>query len=358
VVFNINLTKYQAKPVGNNRAIEFGGYTGAGSFYIVPQAATGNIALWVWKADNTGWYATADVIGAADVTSGYHTLAVSWDTSASNYKVWWDGALKATVSGQGVTPGSSSFSLAGHAAGWRFDYDDIKLYSKRLSDAEVTALTGTVLTTDVNTLVRFGYDSTLAGEYNAVTTINRSTSGRKSVVVDRDMFLLGTDDYMEAPDPLDGSLDFDVPDDFTVVEVLRVHPTASSQSTLAKMDYSSGSGWRLQREPTDRVIGKITGTVTNWVEPANGTFPDRTANIVAMRRRVSDDTVAMFVNGISVLSETDTSTSSLANNLPLRIGRHSATGDEYAAMEFIGAAIWKRALTDDEIGYLAGEFGV
>lgn len=194
-------------------------------------------------------------------------------------------------------------------------------------------------------LVVFGGTAFSYGAAKTVT-INRSASGRKTVVVDRDLFLFGTDDYMECPDALDGSLDIDADDSFTVLAVLRTYGSFSGAVIAKRFANQAGQGWQLrgwghiQRVSFD--VGDGDAVATSVV--AAGSFDGR---VTIASGVLSNTSVIALHDAVAGSPGTRPATSS-AVTLPVQIGRF---GDAtyYTDMEFIGAAIIRRALSVAEI---------
>lgn len=180
----------------------------------------------------------------------------------------------------------------------------------------------------------------------ATVTINRSTSGRKSVAVVQDVLLFGTDDYLEVPDS--DLLDFGANASFTVMAVTRQWPTLSSfAAVVAKMSGAGGTGYRMVDISTpesyvaigdgvgfaDRIIAMPAGALS-----VRGMIVDRGAQTIATSL------------GATVSATASTSTiGSTANALALRIGSYPSGPAGPVANEFRGSAIWRRALTAAEV---------
>ena len=65
----------------------------------------------------------------------------------------------------------------------------------------------------------------------------------------------------------------------------------------------------------------------------------------------------MFMTGTaSADTASSSAVDSVSNSLPLRVGRESDTATSYADMEFVAAAVFRRALTAGEIATLTTYF--
>lgn len=186
-----------------------------------------------------------------------------------------------------------------------------------------------------------------------VWTLNRSATGRKLAVVDRDLLLLGTDDYLEVADsPL---LNFGAGDKFSAVVLVRRYGSLASEVFLAKRDGAAGSdvGYNIR---------------SSGASPANTLFlvSDGTSESNASATGIPASGIATLFCGIrgngmragspdSLTSGSDVTTGTLSNSDVLRIGRYSGAGTAYGDFEFIAAAIFRFALTADELIRLKGE---
>lgn len=236
-------------------------------------------------------------------------------------------------------------------------------------DVGARAATGNVTTGRIyRAQVRDGIDGTLVADFDpsrsqephtsfvAATgetwTINRTSTGRKAVLVDRPLLLFGTDDYLEVPDHAD--LDFGSAEDATVVWVGRLHGTTANQALVAKKsDFTTAAGYAIDRG---------TGGLTPRVMLADGTNnPTATAPVVVagtatLAALVRNGGLTGVKNGTAGTPATDTSVDA-SNAEVLRFGRLSGAGTSYSDMEFIGAAIFRKALTEAELARVAREFG-
>jgi hypothetical protein len=208
----------------------------------------------------------------------------------------------------------------------------------------------TVFDADFTTSITSGAQATFTeSSANAATvTINRSASGRKSVAVVRPVWLFGTDDFFETPD--NDLLDFGAGDSFTVVAVVRQWATpASFGYYLAKRANIGGAGYALLSNDTAQAARA-------FIEGASGNTANDTSAVAAgsLRaysavRNTSADTLQAYVNATATAASTDTTTGSLANSEVFRIGSVSGTASSYQDFELLAVAVFRRALTADEI---------
>lgn len=180
---------------------------------------------------------------------------------------------------------------------------------------------------------------------NAVVTINRSATGRKSTVVDRDQLLFGVDDHLEIADAAD--LNFAHADSFTVVQVQRLYglPTASATNYIAKRtgDTAANTGWALRSGlSSSNLVAQVADGTT--LVTAQQAMVSGVMDLHALVRNVAVPNVSSYVGG-SGTATADASANSLLNTEVMRIGRLSGAGTEYADFAWMGAAVFREALT-------------
>jgi hypothetical protein len=218
----------------------------------------------------------------------------------------------------------------------------------------------TVFDADFTTGITSGAQTTFTeSSANAATvTINRATSGRKSVAVTRPILLFGTDDYLEVAD--NDLLDFAASDSFTVVAIQRVWATQSTaRSLIAKKADSTAAtqGWALSSGSTTALQGQMqVGDATNGVTSVSASRTNGTLQVISGVRNTATDTVTTWLNNTAGTSITDTTTSTSANAEVMRIGRLSGAGTGYADMELVAAAVWRRALNANEIATIVNRY--
>jgi hypothetical protein len=193
-------------------------------------------------------------------------------------------------------------------------------------------------------------------------TINRSTSGRKAVAVTHPVWLFGTDDYMEVSD--NDLIDFGASDSFTVLWIGRAWDTyATSQTLIAKRaaHNAANAGYSLASGITASEILYRLGDGSAQSLPVSAARTSGLFAVAAGVRNVATDNATVYLNGTVGTPATDNTTTTLANAEALRVGRLSGAGTSYGDQEFIAAAIFRRALTSDEIStittYYQGRVG-
>ena len=209
----------------------------------------------------------------------------------------------------------------------------------------------TVFDADFTTGITSGGQTSFTCTTGQTVTINRATSGRKSVAVVRNVLLFGTDDYLEIAD--NDLLDFGASDSFTVMVSWREHATVPSFARYVSKMQTASPGWEFLHNSTISGRSYITitdGAATTDTSGRAGTYTQGSANTVVAVRNTAADTLLHYNNGVAAGSAaTDTTTGTLANSATVRIGRASGAGANYADMELISVAVWRRALTTNEI---------
>lgn len=186
--------------------------------------------------------------------------------------------------------------------------------------------------------------ATFVGREGLTWTCARTAAGKKLAIVDRAMFLLGTDDYFEIADHAD--LDFAAGEDFTIMLVFRTYAPTETSLILSKRSLSAPPGYDLQL-----FGGNVFLTVRDAAnaQPSVGAPAAGELARAAGRRDTTAGEVDALLDGVAGASIADPTTD-LTNAVPLRIGRSAGAGSpSYANMEVVAAAIVREALTDAEI---------
>jgi hypothetical protein len=219
-------------------------------------------------------------------------------------------------------------------------------------------LTETTKVLDVDTSV---ITSGAAISFTALTgqtvTINRGTSGRKTVAVVSPVWLFGTDDYMEVAD--NALLDFGASDSFTVLAVVRQwnNPAATQRLLSKKFGDSTAAGYMLFSSTANSVVFDTGDGVLRSFDTQANTWSGGLGVVSGVR--VAGATVAAGFNGLVSGTSADGSVNSLSNSGALRV---SSTGGgssiaAFADMELISVALFRRALSSSEIQVISDYFG-
>lgn len=215
----------------------------------------------------------------------------------------------------------------------------------------------TVLDVDTS-LIGSGSATSFAATTGQTVTINRSTSGRKSVAVVERVWLFGTDDYMEVTD--NALLDFDASESLTVVAAHRVWNTQGTNDTLvAKKDNTTNTtqGWSVSGGSSTALA--VQSQIGDGAAGITATSSNRVAGELTITAAVRDsaaDTLTVYRNDTPGSAVTDTTTGSLSNSEAIRIARLSGAGAEYSDMELVGIAVFRRALSASEVAQVTAYY--
>jgi hypothetical protein len=198
-------------------------------------------------------------------------------------------------------------------------------------------------------LVTGGSQTAYTDGLGVVWAVNRSTAGRKAVCVVAPCWLFGTDDYMEVPD--NDLLDFALADSFTVVAAVRQWSTIPTDGQIVskRNGDNAAAGWALSSITTANTVRMmiLDGTLAPM---ATASLTLGSLSTLAGTRNGTTHVIGVSINGATASTTTDTATTSQANALPLRVGRYSAGATTlYSDMEFVAAAIFRRALSATEV---------
>jgi hypothetical protein len=295
------------------------------------------------------------------------TLDVNNGAAGNDVKFWMsdDGTswtqLGATVTAAGVT--SIDPGTVGVRVGMR-DGDQLsagKFYRAMVLDG----IGGTTIVDIDCAAITSGSATSFTATVGGTCTVDRTTSGRKTALVGGwagggSLFLFGTDDYLHIADHAD--LDFTASDSFTLLTCHRAWGTLGTNDVLlAKKANTTAAttGWSLTAGSSTAAQGQgQIGDGTNGTTAVSGSRTAGALSTTITVRNVTADTLTTYLDGTAGTPVTDATTGTLANSEAMRVGRLSGAGTEYADMELVAAAIWRRALTVDEIdvvlAYLTG----
>jgi hypothetical protein len=294
-------------------------------------------------------------ISAADKLPLWVRVTYEVDTGAGQYAmifytstngVTWS-QLGTTLTAASVTPFNSNESVT---VGRRADVDSNSVpFGGRIYQAQMlNGIDGaTVLSVDTS-LITTGAATTFTAATGQTVTIDRSTSGRKSVAVVSPVWLFGTDDYMEVAD--NALLDFTQSEDFTLVTVVRAWGTASALETTATKKGSSGGGAAgyLLGINTSNVTTSRIADGTNQSVVTNGSYSSGVVSVIGFIRDGAAGTMQNFTNNTFAASSSVTMNATAENNVPFRVGRF-AIGTNYFNGEVLAVALYRRKLSAAEI---------
>lgn len=202
---------------------------------------------------------------------------------------------------------------------------------------------------DIDTSVASPESSTFQAVTGQTVTVNRSATGRKAVVVDRDLLLLGTDDFLQHADHAD--FDIDADDPFTIAAVFRQYGNAGGQAVLAhKLNLTGvGAGWYLSTNRLSISDGAATNQGNSVLTTAGVT-----TNVTGV---ITATSYARYFNGAPVDGPTARTVGSPSFAGLLRVGANSNSGTpaNFGEFEFMTAAVIREALTNDEVFQLYRE---
>jgi hypothetical protein len=310
-----------------------------------------------WSATGASWLGEQSTVatGFTDGTLHWTRQTLDVDNGASGYDVafyYGDNGVDWTPLGTTVVGGATTSIDAGNAqvevgrrqlaAGYGNTIG--KIYRAQIYDG-----IGGTLVFDANfdTAVE-PYATFVDSSAQAATiTINRAATGRPALIVDRDTMWVGTDttDWFEVADH--ANLDFAGNESFTVAFYGRVYdatPAADMVLIGKKDDLSTAAGYSVYLD-TGGTINGLIADGTNTTTASSAVITAGYSFVVTLVRDVTADTLQMYLNGVaSGSSQTDTTTATLVNARPLRMGAHSAaTPGNYLSGEIMGGAVFRWA---------------
>jgi hypothetical protein len=339
--------------------------TGDQRSYTVNIRTSGVVRL-SWSTDGAGTV-NADSTVAPTVADGaalWVRATLDVDNGASGYDVKFftssDGVtwtqLGTTVTGVGVT----SIFASTTAVRLGQDFGTTVMAGKVHRAQILNGIDGTkVLDIDCSQI-----GSGSANSFTALTgqtvTVDRSTSGRKTVAVTHPVWLLGTDDYLEVAD--NGLIDFGATDSFTVLAVVRQWNTPLSNGRVISKDNqtAAGGGYRLQitdtRVPSLTVYDGVDAVSVNGTAVTAGQ-----ATIIAGVLDRAGANINIYGNATAATAVSASTIDDTSNALPLRVGSRASSVANNGEFEFIAAAVFRRALTSSELttitSYYQGRIG-
>jgi hypothetical protein len=218
----------------------------------------------------------------------------------------------------------------------------------------------TVLDVDCPTDVSSSEAASFTATTGQTVTVNRATSGRKTVIVTRPIWLFGTDDYLEIADT--ALLDVAAGESFTVGVVGRAWSTfGTNDAFVAKKANTTNTtaGWALTAQSATAPQAAFdVGDGINGAESVSGSRTAGVLFLVAGVRNVTADTLTTYLNTMAGTPVTDTTTGSSANAEVVRIGALSGTASEFSDFEMLAAFAARRAWTAAELSTVAAFYGV
>ena len=228
----------------------------------------------------------------------------------------------------------------------------MKIYKTQVLDG----INGTtVLDIDTSVITSGGATSFTAVTGQTVTIV-RPTAGRKTVAVTTPCWLFGTDDRLNVPNSSSGSkaVDFGPNDSFTALVIMRQWNTNSTfRGILSKYTGPgalTGPGYLIFTSSPSTTLAFIFEDFSDTGETRSSAL----TNGVAV---VFGGVCNRYLNTLQAINASGTlagSTASIrntggpSNSGVLTVGSRGG-GSSYVDMEFIASAIWRRALSQNEI---------
>lgn len=292
----------------------------------------------------TGWLRiTVDV----DDGAGNSVCAAYLNPDSSDMPTVWnlvDTKILATAT---ISPGSSVLRI-GHS---NFANEELlgKLYRVQIRNG----IDGTVVfDADFTSGITSGSQTSFTeSSTNAATvTINRSTSGKKSVAVVRPVWLFGTNSYLEVVDS--ALLDFGATESFTVLALARqwATPTNFGSFVSKRTTFSGSPGYHLGNSATTlNIYSQIQDSSTFAQNFFPTTFAAGSLNVLSLIRDVQADRIYTATNNTVSSGNVDSTTGSLNSTATFRVGADGVAGGSFLDGEILAVAVIRRALTATEI---------
>lgn len=319
--------------------LQFGLYNGA-------SVTQGSSATGILIAGTTRWY---------KVTRATSTGLVSffWAPDQPTEPTVWTAAGTATVlAGQAVISATTATEI-GSRDNNTGGFLQGAFYRAIIRDGVAGT---TVFDADFTTGITSGAQASFTATTGQTVTINRATSGRKAVAVVQPVLLFGTNDYLEVAD--NDLLDFSAADSFTVLTVVRQWATPVTGGAHIGKRNTAGTGprWGMISGPTNTPsIVFHDGTTSGQAGgPAAVTLGTLAVFAGVVDRSTQRNTA--YANNTAGTPINIAAIGSVANALPLRIGVVSDAVAGINDMELVAAAVWRRALTANEIATIAAAY--
>jgi len=328
----------------------------SGNFELLVKLTTDGKLHYQWSTNGTATWTHVSTVATGITDGDRAVIRIECHDNGGNQETDFyvdDVKLGDTVTGGGTAPGvynsTSTCALFG-------DADNIaSLYSFYIRDG----IAGSVnLGIDISTHATEPF-LTFVEEAGKTVTINRAASGYTTTIVDQPAFLLPglTNNWFVSND--DGAWkEFAADEDFTVLMAMRDKDYALSGMNAGAVDgFGPGSrGWRIYESGSAGLSRlEIDDGTLEAGTVGLATLVENTRAVVVGRRDTTADEIQMFDNGVGATPTEDTTTASLAPDSGtggLYIGRIATA---YAIGEVFAFAIWREALSDDEIRAASSE---
>ncbi len=286
-------------------------------------------------------------------------VAITYSSDNDTYTIYLDGQLDSTGS-HAISDDAAATMTLGHRTGANTNHrfvgalDDVRIYNRELTAAEVTEIYGLVghwmLDEASGTIAD---DSTLNnndGTHNSGVTAGQAGPQSGTLAAEYD----GSNNFTDVPyggnwDPVD--------DEFTLATWVRLDAIGDTHGLIIWSNIASPYALLVNssNQPEIRVNwGSVAGESGNITHAASGTLALNTWRHVAVT--YDGSTVKFYLDGVE-----DSNTLASAVTIGISSDKMQLGGDDGTSYDLTGsmhdARIYNRALSQDEISELAGNSG-
>lgn len=307
-------------------------------------ATTGLVNV-AWTADGSTTVAKG-VAPVATLTDGSPAVVRSTlDVSTGVVDLYIDGVLQGSSSAAGATSIYPATAQLDIGAGYN-------------SNAEIFA--GDIY----YVIVRDGIDGPVVARYDAADavepfatqtgsvdgrtwTYNRSSSGLVSTVVDRDMWLFSTDDYMVVAN--DAGLEFNN-EDLTLLAVVRRSHTGAQHWIAGSGDEVNIVGYRIYVGSADTPTARFHDGTNSNADVASA-MTSHTLTTIAGRLIDASPAGEVFVDGAGTGTPSTTAVGNLTTGASFDIGAADTdiTPSSFFEGQIVAVALFREALSDNAV---------
>jgi hypothetical protein len=322
--------------------------------------STSGVFRFVWTTNGS-----TEIFRDSTVATGLLDGSIKWvrvtldvDNGASGHDVRFflsdDGSawtqLGSTITTAGTTSIYSGTSPAGVGDG--SGVGSVNPAGKFYRAQVLNGIGGTTVLDIDTSVITTGAATSFTAVTGQTVTINRSTTGRKSVAVCQPTWLFGTNNYMEVAN--NALLNFTTAEQFSVVYAYRVWNTPASFTSLFNKRLNVGDGFMADRIGYGaRMLG--TGSQffqvnsdTHYVSSTRSSLSAGFRTGVMRYGGLGTGAVTHFLGGTTATGTLSGGTT-LTNSLPFRVGANSAvTPGDFGEFELYGLAVFRRLITDAE----------
>lgn len=363
IVFRVSMDDWT--PAANTIVLGKGGAAATANYRA--QINTTGVLLFSVGDGTTAYTATSGNPGFTDGQTYWVKITRVASTGLCDF--YWAGDSVSepttwTTISTGVSSGyTGTLTTNSNAVGFGGASGSSSVFAGRLYRLIIRSSVGgsTVLDIDCDAITS-GSATSFTAATGQTVTISRATSGRKSVCVParrlggKPVMLLGNDDYLEVQDTWQHQmLNFNQGDRFTALVAIRQWANVVSGGRyLSKYDSAGGAGWALTSSTTTQ---GATGILTDGTTTATATSSTSSAGAIRVFSVTSDAAARSLTAALNGVAGTAAAAGlPAANALPLRVGRQSGDSTTYQDFEFIAAAVFRRALTRDEIATITRHY--